>query len=182
MALANREHKSADRLRLFIATFVLAIGLPLLAHADGGKVQLTQDIDGRRITMFTSPTPLAVGPVDVSFLLQEAINRSVIYPATITVRCDHVVTGTTVTAIASRANASNKLLQSAKFVLPAAGQWNVSVKIETPEAEGVRVSRLSVPLVASDVAVSLPWIAVPIAAPFALIGLMLLRDHIRRTS
>ena len=42
------------------------------AHADGGQVRLTQRHGDMQITVFTSPSPLRAGPVDVSVCIQDA--------------------------------------------------------------------------------------------------------------
>ncbi len=43
-----------------------------LARADGGAVRLRQRSGGYQIAVFTEPTPLRAGPVDVSVLVQDA--------------------------------------------------------------------------------------------------------------
>ena len=43
-----------------------------VARADGGVVRLRQRAGGYQIAVFTSPTPIRAGPVDVSVLVQDA--------------------------------------------------------------------------------------------------------------
>ncbi len=43
-----------------------------VAWADGGAVRFLERRGDRLVTVFTSPTPLRAGPVDVSVLLQRA--------------------------------------------------------------------------------------------------------------
>ena len=44
---------------------------PSMALADGGTVRFSEERSGRRITVFSTPTPLAVGPADISVLVQD---------------------------------------------------------------------------------------------------------------
>src|SRR5258708_34204239 len=41
-------------------------------RADGGALRLSERAGGYRITVFTDPTPLRAGPVDVSVFVQDA--------------------------------------------------------------------------------------------------------------
>ena len=41
-------------------------------RADGGTIRLSEQKGNYRITVFTAPTPLRAGPVDISVLVQEA--------------------------------------------------------------------------------------------------------------
>src|SRR5262249_22373888 len=51
---------------------VLALALrPCAAHGDGGAVRLAQQAGPYRVTVFTAPTPLRAGPVDVSVFVQD---------------------------------------------------------------------------------------------------------------
>lgn len=45
---------------------------PSLAGADGGTLRFSEEKDGYRIAVFTTPTPLRAGPVDISVLVQNA--------------------------------------------------------------------------------------------------------------
>ena len=63
------------RTRATTTWLLVPIGLGLwctTALADGGTVRLSQRLGADRITVFTSPTPLRAGPVDVSVLVQDA--------------------------------------------------------------------------------------------------------------
>ncbi|HEV3259998.1 MAG TPA: hypothetical protein VG013_24230, partial [Gemmataceae bacterium] len=46
--------------------------LPSMAMADGGAIRLSEQKGDYQITVFTAPTPLRAGPVDVSVLIQNA--------------------------------------------------------------------------------------------------------------
>ena len=53
------------------APFVLAIAASV-ARADGGTLRISERRDGRRISVFTTPTPLRAGLADISILVQDA--------------------------------------------------------------------------------------------------------------
>lgn len=109
--------------------------VPGAAGADGGVVRLNQRAGPYTVTVFTAPTPLRAGPIDVSVLVQDGHGGDVVTDASVqvTLRADHdparAVRGT-----ATRAQATNKLLYAALLDLPAAGGWQVEVAIDHGEA------------------------------------------------
>lgn len=105
---------------------------PLAAlHADGGTVRLSQRQGNYRITVFTSPTPLRAGPVDLSLFVQDAATGEPIPQARITVRLTpRHPGGETISQFATTAAATNKLFQAAIFDLPEPGWWDVAIFIE----------------------------------------------------
>ncbi|WP_145216194.1 hypothetical protein [Planctomycetes bacterium TBK1r] len=139
--------------------------------ADGGKVQLSQAIDGRRITVFTSPTPLTTGPVDISFLVQDEATGQVIHDERISVVCRHLDSNQTTTTTANHADSTNKVLQSAKLVLSRSGQWEFLINIESAQ-------RLSVQVNLAEPAVVDAWFVAVVTFPVAFVGLFLLREWI----
>src|SRR5271166_6492686 len=50
---------------------VLVLFFPTQAWCDGGLLRISQENGGRRVSVFTSPTPLTVGWADVSILVQD---------------------------------------------------------------------------------------------------------------
>lgn len=121
--------------RLLLLALVFLQSLAAL-QADGGTVHLSGKKGNYRITVFTSPTPLRAGPVDVSVFVQDAITGEPVSDARITVRAsprEHPEA-----AIEQRATsdaATNKLFQAVVFDLPASGKWQVTILVE-----GVRES------------------------------------------
>ncbi len=53
-------------------TLWLDLGANSAVFGDGGAVRFSGQQGDWRITVFTSPTPLRAGPVDVSVLVQDA--------------------------------------------------------------------------------------------------------------
>lgn len=113
------------------------------SQADGGRVVHIEKLDGVTITVFAAPTPLMAGPVDVSFLVQDAESLQTISDASISILCqqaaarEHIDKSPSIAAAASRELATNKLLQSAIVDLPSGGEWRVTttVTINTQNAE-----------------------------------------------
>jgi hypothetical protein len=101
-----------------------------LARADGGAVRLRERAGGYQITVFTSPTPLRVGPVDVSVLVQDAATEECLPKALITVRLTARGTREVLEYSATSEAATNKLLRAAEFQLPKPGWWDVAVAVE----------------------------------------------------
>jgi hypothetical protein len=100
----------------------------MAAHADGGRLQMRQAAGPFVVSLFTTPESLAVGPADVSVLVEE--QGSVLLDA------DVVVTLTPedaslapVIAHLSHANATNRLMEDAVVQLPRAGRWRAVVHV-----------------------------------------------------
>jgi hypothetical protein len=101
------------------------------ARGDGGTVRLSRRVGGYEIVVFTSPTPLRAGPVDVSVLVQDAATGEPVPDVRASVRVaprrrprDAIRTPATTEA------ATNKLFHAALFELPEPGVWDVEVAIE----------------------------------------------------
>jgi hypothetical protein len=100
-------------------------------YADGGAVRLSEQRGKYRITVFTSPTPLRAGPVDVSVFVQDAATGEPVADAQITVRASPRERPEAV--IQQRATteaATNKLFQATLFDLPDAGWWDVVIIVK----------------------------------------------------
>ena len=110
-----------------------------MLYADGGAVRCSERRGDYRITVFTSPTPLRAGPVDISVFVQDVASGEPVPQARILVRAtprDHV--GETLSHRATTAAATNKLYQAAVFDLPEPGWWDVEIVIEGP-GEAIQV-------------------------------------------
>jgi hypothetical protein len=78
-----------------------------------------------QVTVFTSPTPLRAGLVDVSVLVQEAATGACLPQARVNLRLTSRGTGDVLELPATTEAATNKLLRAAAFQLPHAGRWDV---------------------------------------------------------
>lgn len=160
---------------------VVLLLVPSLARADGGMVRASARLAECQVTVFTAPTPLRAGPVDVSVLALDADSGRPLSDRPIVIRVwpldrpDQVATHS-----ATIETATNKLLRSAQFDLPAPGRWVFEVQLgEQAERNSVRFE--------AAVGEPLPrwvemggWIALPIV-PIVLFVLHQLLG-LRRTS
>src|SRR5260370_9184237 len=109
---------------------------PCQAMADGGAVRLSEQKGKYRITVFTSPNPLRVGPVDISVLVQDADTGE---PASgVQVSIGLARRDSPDVAFRHRATteaATNKLYYAANFDLPEPGWYSVDVSINGPLGE-----------------------------------------------
>jgi hypothetical protein len=121
--------------RRCLACRVLPLGVmmlfPGLGRTDGGTVRLSEQKGNYRITVFTSPSPLRAGPVDISVLMQDAATGELASGVQLTIGVVRQSSGGT--AIHRRATteaATNKLYYAANIDLPEPGQYSVNLSIE----------------------------------------------------
>jgi hypothetical protein len=100
-----------------------------LAPADGGSLCLSARNGGYHVTVFSAPTPLRAGPVDISVLVQDGSTRAPMPDARVMVRMTRL--GRPVLEFpATREAATNKLFRAAQFGLPESGRWEMQVQVE----------------------------------------------------
>ncbi|HUY89980.1 MAG TPA: hypothetical protein VMV10_14690 [Pirellulales bacterium] len=104
------------------------------ARGDGGALQLSQPCGDCVVSVFTSPTTLRVGKIDVSVYVQDSKTSLPVRDAAIFVTAAPAGRdGRAVRHRATAEQAANKLFQAAEFELPEAGRWEFSI-----EATGLR--------------------------------------------
>jgi hypothetical protein len=99
--------------------------------ADGGTVRLSEQQGNYRITVFTAPTPLRAGPVDVSVFVQAAATGEPASGVQATLKA--APRGSPAAASyhpATTEAATNKLYHAATFDLPEPGWYSVEVSID----------------------------------------------------
>lgn len=159
------------RTPLLIPMLIVVALSPRTVHGDGGTVRLSERVGGYQITVMTAPFPLRAGPVDVSVFVVDAATQQPLPAALVTL---HIApTGRPDDEMlqpATRELATNKLFHAAKFSMPDAGSWQVTVIVDG--LHGVVRPRFDL-----EVLEPLPrwqelwlWIAVP-ALPIGLYGL-----------
>lgn len=99
------------------------------AQADGGFVELHQEVEAFVVTVFAAPGPLRAGPVDISVLVQDRASGQPVLDGEVFVRLKRPGAITLIER-ATREVAQNKLLYSALMILPEAGQWDLEVTIK----------------------------------------------------
>jgi hypothetical protein len=118
-----------------VLSFVMAHP-SLIAWADGGALRLRQKAGGYDIAVFTSPTPIRAGTVDVSVLVQDAATDEFVPDAEVTVCLNVPGTDSILRYEATEDAATNRLFKAAVFKLPWAGSWNVQVAVRGPHGLG----------------------------------------------
>jgi hypothetical protein len=126
----------------FIAASYVIPQLSSLARADGGMVRQREQTGAYQVTVFTAPTPLRAGPVDVSVLVLDAATGEYVPDARVTVRLTARGTGDVLEHPATEAAATNKLFYAAVFELPEPGWWDLEVAVDGPH--GLALLRLAV--------------------------------------
>jgi hypothetical protein len=102
-----------------------------LAWADGGTVRLSEQKGNYRIAVFTSPTPVRAGPVDVSVLVQDAATGKLASGVQVTIKAvRRDSAGVAFHGPATTEAATNKLYDAAVFELPEPGWYSVEVSVD----------------------------------------------------
>jgi hypothetical protein len=99
-------------------------------RADGGIVRAHEQAGSYRVTVFASPTPLRVGLVDFTVLVQDAATGECVPQARATLRLTARKTGAFLEHPATADAATNKLYLTAVLELPEPGWWEVDIAIE----------------------------------------------------
>ncbi len=110
------------------AACLLLAATASLARGDGGTLRFSERRGDRQISVFTSPTPLRAGPVDVSVLVQAADSGATPSEEPITVHAwpiQHAQARTS--APATTEAATNKLLRAAQLEFSEPGTWRIEV-------------------------------------------------------
>ncbi len=128
MRLLDLREMVACQFLLYIPYLV-----PSLALADGGALRLSEQKGNYQIAVFTAPTPLRAGPVDVSALVQNASTHepvSDLHVIVKAVRLDRP--GVVIRRTATNEAATNKLFQAAMLDLTEPGWWHLEVSLDGP--------------------------------------------------
>ena len=116
------------------ALVTLLLAVPLApAIANGGTVRISRARVGPwLVSVFSSPTPLRTGEVDISVLVQDTADAVVSdVPVTVEAHPVHVTTtdAPPITETATREEATNKLFRAAKFRVAATGEWEFRIRV-----------------------------------------------------
>ncbi len=123
---------------ILAAAFILSMLAAQTVLANGGTVQVSNAAAGPyQLSVFTSPSPIRVGTVDVSVLVQRAESTEVVDGVAVAVQVEPAggqVGGGTYEA--TRERATNKLFYAADVSLPAEGRWRMRVAADGPDGSG----------------------------------------------
>ncbi len=166
-------------IRLGRTTLALAIGMSLACNppsvwADGGRVEFSKTSGSYRVTLFSTPAPLAVGSVDLSVLIQDEASGTILHDLAVNVILQHDTLPLVLQHQATQAQATNRLLHSAKFQLPEPGVWHITIRVGSPvDATFELAVHAGSPMVPNSPLVLLA------GSPFIGFVLFLLREQIR---
>ena len=164
-------------LKWAIALLSLAIGYVLGttgAHADGGTVQFKKSAGPFSITVFTTPSPLRSGPVDISLMIQSSDNQPLLDCVTeVQLRKEGEVS---IRSEATHGAAQNKLFYAAQVRIPKSGVWDLDVTIRRGD-DSARVSG-AITVAASNPVLLVYWRS--LAIPPILISLFALNQWLTR--
>jgi hypothetical protein len=120
----------------FLLSILALFAWGSLVMADGGAVRLSERKGEYQITVFTAPTPMRAGPVDISVLVQKADTQAPISEVGVTVKATRRgKRGMSIIRPATIEAATNKLFHAAIFELPEAGWWDLEASISGPLGE-----------------------------------------------
>jgi len=141
------------------------LGWTSLALADGGQLQISRSAGPWIVSLFTSPSPTTVGPVDISVLVQTAETQGAVADATIQLIACESVSGRKIERQATSEAATNKLFQAAILDIPRPGHWTITaiVRHEDKTAEiNCELWVSSPPPPWSDMVIWIGWPLAPI--------------------
>jgi hypothetical protein len=125
-----------------VAALLVASGIPALA--DGGLVRVRGSSGAFVITVFTSPTPMRAGPVDVSVMVQDGETGRPVLDALVVVEWTAAHDDRSLSVEATRERATNKLLYAALPELPRAGDGELRARVSRAGRAGEVSCRISV--------------------------------------
>ena len=112
------------------STTIILLLLAARADGDGGAIQLRQADGPFLVTVFTAPTPLRAGPVDVSVLVQTRAGNDPVLDADVLVTLvSSSGDGSAIRTAATRTQATNKLFYATAVNVPAEGSWELRATV-----------------------------------------------------
>jgi hypothetical protein len=153
----------------------------IAAHADGGRLQLRQAAGPFVVSLFSTPESLAVGPADLSVMVEEQGSSTVLLDADIVVTLTAEGTGIApVVAHLSHAHAMNRLLQDAVVQLPRAGRWRAVVHVSEGGREASVATDLTVANYSARRGTMWCFALLPIGAIALFAWVQIMKQRVRR--
>jgi hypothetical protein len=146
---------------LLVSSLILHPSSFLLA--DGGAIRLSERKGSYRITVFTAPAFLQVGPVDISVLVQDARTDQPAADVRVTIKAERQeLPSVSLQHPATSEAATNKLYRAAVFDLPEPGRYAVEVCVEGVAGAAKVGFELEVAESSPAWFAAWPWVAWPI--------------------
>jgi hypothetical protein len=157
-----------------VASCLLLLSLPFLfpaaAMADGGALRLSEEKGNYQIAIFTSPTPLRAGPVDVSVLVQDAATHELVSDVQIMVKAARRDRrAAVIRRPATVEAATNKLFKAATLDLNEPGWWQLEIGLDGPLGKTSVALDIEVEKPLPKYLALWPWLSWP-ALPILLFG------------
>jgi len=153
-----------------VLPIAVVLALPAPALADGGALRLSEEKGKYQIAIFTSPTPLRAGPVDISVLVQDAATHEPVSDVQITVKAARSDRrGAAIHRPATFEAATNKLFRAAALNLNEPGWWQVEIGLDGPLGEELVALDLEVEKPLPRYLAMWPWLTWT-ALPILLFG------------
>jgi hypothetical protein len=144
------------------------------AHADGGTVQFKKSAGPFSITVFTTPSPLRAGPVDIGLMIQSSDNQPLLdCVSEVQLRKEGEAS---IRSEATHGSAQNKLFYAAQVRIPRSGVWDLEVTVSRGD-DSAKVSG-AITLAASNPVLLVYWRS--LAIPPILILLFALNQWLKR--
>jgi len=130
----HRKTLTFERVSNAAAITMLLVGLACMArispaHADGGVAQFTKHAGPFVVTVFTTPSPLRAGPVDVSVMIQSSETGEPVLDCAALIQL-YKEGAASIQSAATHYAAQNKLFYAALLKVPESGLWQVDVSIK----------------------------------------------------
>jgi hypothetical protein len=139
-----------------------------LARADGGALRLSERAGDYQVAVFTTPTPVRAGAVDVSVLVLKADTQEPVPGVRVTIEAEGP--GTVVRQPATAGAATNKLFHAADFDLTEPGRYSLAVFIDGPLGRAEAHAEVEVGEPLPPFLALWPWVAWP-ALPVLLFAI-----------
>jgi hypothetical protein len=123
-------------IKTWISLLLFSLAGSSLLFADGGTVQIQQQAGPFIVTLFSEPTPVRVGPVDLSVLCQKSSDRTAITDADVLIHLRKPGKGdiTEFVLVLGKSKVKNQLY-AANANLPSAGRWPVRINVKRGNEE-----------------------------------------------
>jgi hypothetical protein len=155
------------------ATAIATIAAVGAAYADGGTVRLSTVVGPFELTLLTAPTPLRVGPAELTVFVQAASSHTPLLDAEVTLRL-RSPTGDALAIAAPRGAAVNQLVYAATVSLPSPGTWVIEIAVRRGADAATAGGTLEVTPPASPLVEFWPYFV----APAAIIGVFALHQYL----
>jgi len=145
------------------------------AQADGGTVQFKKSAGPFSVTVFTTPSPLRAGPVDISLMIQSSDNQQPLLDCVteVQLRKEGEVS---IRSEATHGAAQNKLFYAAQVRIREPGVWDLEVIIRRGDDSAIVSGAIT--LAASNPVLLGYWRS--LAIPPILISLFALNQWLKR--